>query len=244
MDVLCAQADKAQVSNNKKDDGEFAASVRETLSRIPSGLLRQCLTHKSAVPARSLSSNERLEFLGDAVLSLVIAEELYTLFPDRSEGELARARSLVVCKTALTRAGKELGIRRKLILGATEEAMGGRERSSLIADAFEAIIAAIYLTLGTSVVRGFILEMLSVEMTEVSGGRDWRDPKTILQEYCQSVHLNRPVYRVVAEEGRPHDRTYSVEVWVHDEKRGFGSGKSKKEAEQIAAMDAISQGLS
>lgn len=152
------------------DQSEFVASVRDLLSRLPIELLRQCLTHKSAVPDMPLQSNERLEFLGDAVLSMVIAEELYTLFPDRSEGELARARSLVVCKAALARAGKDLGIRRKLILGATEEAMGGRERSSLIADAFEAILAAIFLSFGVETVRSFILEMLAPEMNEVAGG--------------------------------------------------------------------------
>jgi ribonuclease-3 len=201
--------------------------------------LRQALTHKSYVPDNPLQSNERLEFLGDSVLNQIVAELLFERYPDRSEGELAKARSLVVCKTALAAAARRLNIVPLIILGATEEALGGRSRSSLVADAYEALLAVIYLNSGQPVARDFILRTLAPELSSVDTLADWRDPKTTLQELCQSDKTGLPRYRIVSEHGKPHDRTFTAEVLVDGLAAGHGSGKTKKEAEQAAALKAL-----
>jgi ribonuclease-3 len=203
--------------------------------------LRQALTHKSAVPEATLGSNERLEFLGDAVVGLVIGEYLWRTYPERSEGELAKARSLIVCKTALAEAARRLDLPLLLHLGRAEEAMGGRTRASLAADAFEALTAAIYNESGYATAREFLLETLAPEIAAVASVQDWRDPKTVLQELRQAKHLAAPVYRVVAEQGRPHDRTFAIEVLLDGQCAGSGVGKSKKEAQQAAAEAALAQ---
>ncbi len=203
--------------------------------------LRQALTHKSAVPDTPLDSNERLEFLGDAVVGLVIGEYLWTTYPDRSEGELAKARALIVCKSALAEAARRLDLPPLLRLGRAEEAMGGRTRSGLAADVFEALTAVVYNESGYGAVREFLLTTLAPEIAAVAAVRDWRDPKSVLQELRQAGSLSAPVYRVVAEHGRPHDRTFAVEVLLDGRVTGSGVGKSKKEAQQAAAEAALAQ---
>jgi ribonuclease-3 len=202
-------------------------------------LLRQALTHKSFVPDNTLLSNERLEFLGDSVLNQIVAELLFVQYLDRNEGELAKARSLVVCKTALAAAARRLNIVPLIVLGATEEALGGRTRSSLAADAYEALLAVIYIQGGQEAARDFVKKTLAQELSVVHTLADWRDPKTTLQEHCQSGHLGLPFYRVISEKGKPHDRTFTAEVLVNGVPTGVGSGKSKKEAEQAAAHQAL-----
>ncbi len=202
-------------------------------------LLRQALTHKSFVPDRPLLSNERLEFLGDSVLNQIVAELLFERYPDRNEGELAKARSLVVCKSALAASARRLNIVPLVMLGATEEALGGRSRSSLVADAYEALLAVIYLQNGPAVSRDFVIRTLGPELATVHTLADWRDPKTTLQELCQSDKAGLPFYRIVSEKGKPHDRTFTAEVLVDGQAAGLGSGKSKKEAEQAAAQKAL-----
>ena len=217
-----------------------AAQSRRLPIRDPAAL-RQALTHKSLVPDAPLKSNERLEFLGDAVLGLVVAEHLTATFPDRSEGELAKARALIVCKTALAEAARRLDLAPLLRLGRAEEAMGGRNRASLVADAVEALIAVVYRESGYAAARDFILTILAPEVAAVAAVRDWRDPKTVLQERRQASHQSAPVYHVVAEQGRPHDRTFAVEVLLDGQVAGGGVGKSKKEAQQAAAEAALAQ---
>jgi len=201
--------------------------------------LKQALTHKSYVPDHLLLSNERLEFLGDSVLNQIVAEFLFEQYPERNEGELAKARSLVVCKSALAAAARRLNIVPLVLLGATEEALGGRSRSSLIADAYEALLAVIYQENGHEVAREFVLRTLGPELATVATLADWRDPKTTLQELCQSDKIGLPFYRIVSEKGKPHDRTFTAEVVVDGSAAGLGSGKSKKEAEQAAALKAL-----
>ncbi len=201
--------------------------------------LRQALTHKSLVPNSPLDSNERLEFLGDSVLGLVVNEYLCTVFPTRQEGELAKAKALIVCKSALADAARRLNLTPLIRLGRAEEAMGGRNRASIIADAYEALVAAIYNEAGYAAARDFILKTLAPEIALVTAVRDWRDPKSILQELRQGARLTAPVYRVVQEQGRPHDRTYTIEVFLDDHAVGQGIGKTKKEAEQDAAQAAL-----
>ena len=201
--------------------------------------LRQALTHKSLVPDRTLDSNERLEFLGDSVLGLVVNEYLCATFPDRGEGELAKAKSLIVCKSALADASRRMDIAPLIRLGYAEEAMGGRNRASIIADAYEALVAVIYLESGYHSARNFILKTLAPEIAEVSAVRDWRDPKTVLQELRQGIRNSPPVYRVTSEQGRQHDKTFTIEVLLDNEVAGIGVGKTKKEAQQAAALAAL-----
>jgi ribonuclease-3 len=201
--------------------------------------LRQALTHKSLVPDRSLESNERLEFLGDSVLGLIVVEYLYTRFPDRGEGELAKAKALIVCKDALAAAARRMDLAPLIRLGRTEEAMGGRNRDSIIADAFEALVAVTYQEGGYEAAREFILGTLAPEIAAVATNRDWRDPKTILQEMRQAKHLSPPVYQVTAERGKPHDKIFTIAVLLDDQVAGTGVGKTKKEAQQAAAEAAL-----
>ena len=201
--------------------------------------LRQALTHKSLVPDRTLDSNERLEFLGDSVLGLVVNEYLCATFPERGEGELAKAKSLIVCKSALADASRRMDIAPLIRLGHAEEAMGGRNRASIIADAYEALVAIIYLESGYDVAREFILKTLAPEIADVSAVRDWRDPKTVLQELRQGIRNSPPVYQVTNEHGRQHDKTFTIEVLLDDVIVGTGVGKTKKEAQQAAAQAAL-----
>ena len=202
-------------------------------------LLRQALTHKSLVPDRPLESNERLEFVGDSVLGLVVVEYLYAQYPTRGEGELAQAKSRIVCKDALAEAARRMDLAPLIRLGRTEEAMGGRNRDSIIADAVEALIAALYSESGYGAARDFIFHILAPEIAAVGSSRDWRDPKTILQELRQADHLSPPVYRVASERGKPHDRVYTIEVMLDGGVVGQGIGKSKKLAQQAAAEAAL-----
>lgn len=202
-------------------------------------LLAQALTHKSLVPHAPLQSNERLEFLGDSVLGMAVNEYLCAAFPKHSEGDLARAKSLIVCKSALADAATRLDITPLMRLGPAEEAMGGRSRASIIADAYEALVAVIYGESGYGAVRDFILTTLAPEIAQVGASVDWRDPKSVLQEQRQAARLPPPVYQVVAEQGMPHDRTYTVEVSLDNRVAGAGVGKTKKDAERVAATDAL-----
>lgn len=201
--------------------------------------LKQALTHKSLVPDHSLDSNERLEFLGDSVLGLVVVEYLYSQFPTRGEGELAKAKALIVCKDALAAAARRLDLTSQIRLGRTEEQMGGRNRASIIADAFEALIAVIYRESGYPAARDFILTALAPEIAVVNAERDWRDPKTVLQELRQAAHLSSPIYVVTGERGRPHDKTFMLDVLLDGTVAGSGVGKTKKEAQQAAAEAAL-----
>lgn len=201
--------------------------------------LRKALTHKSLVPDHPQDSNELLEFLGDSVLGLVVVEYLYARFPERGEGDLAKAKALIVCKDALAAAARRLDLAPLIRLGRTEEAMGGRNRDSIIADAVEALIALVYLENGYQAAREFILSILAPEITALSVERDWRDPKTVLQEQRQSERLTAPVYQVTDERGKPHDRTFTIDVLLDGKVAGTGRGKTKKEAQQAAAEAAL-----
>ena len=202
-------------------------------------LLEQALTHKSLVPDAPLQSNERLEFLGDAVLGLIVGEYLFAAYPTRGEGDLAKARALVVCKTALVAAANRLGLPPLLRLSRAEEALGGRERDSLAADAFEALVAAIYTESGYGAARDFVLANLAPEIADVAESRDWRDAKSVLQERRQGAGLSAPVYRVTGEEGLPHNRTFTIDVLLDGAVAGTGTGKTKKDAQQAAAQTAL-----
>lgn len=222
------------------------AALQETLGGTFNdlSLLEQAVVHSSYInetPGFVLVSNERLEFLGDAVLGLVIAEKLYQDFPDLTEGEMTRLRSALVRRDTLARVAEAIGLGNYLYLGKGEEASGGRQKPVNLAGAMEAVIAAVYLDQGSAVARDFILNVLGEELTKVIGRRAIADYKTQLQELIQSRQQLVPAYRIVEAVGPDHDKRFTVEVMVGDIVLGRGSGKSKKSAETEAARSALEQ---
>ncbi len=198
-------------------------------------LLENALTHTSfANEARNpLANNERLEFLGDSVLSIVVADYLYQNEKKLPEGELTRRRAALVCEPALSGFAKSIGLGQYLRLGKGEEMSGGRERASILSDAFEAVIAALYLDGGLEEARRFILPFVS---KKVPGEEDY---KTRLQEVVQQNPEERLRYIVTDEQGPDHNKSFTVEVHLNSNCIGTGSGHSKKIAEQQAAKEAL-----
>lgn len=206
------------------------------------GLLQQALIHTSYANERkgdTSQHNERLEFLGDAVLDLVISEYLFRRFGDLPEGELTKARAAVVCEPALARRSKAIGLGEHLLLGRGEAASGGRERISILADAFEAIIGAVYLDSGLIAAADFVLAQLADELDHIAEGNYPQDYKTLLQEVVQRTGDSKLTYEVIDERGPDHSKVFVVAVFVAGSKLGEGCGKSKKEAEQKAACQAL-----
>jgi len=203
-------------------------------------LLRQALTHRSYLgESADAESNERLEFLGDSVLGLVVAEYLHEEFPERPEGDLAKAKAVAVSEPVLAESAKALGLAEFILMSTGEESSGGRKRLSMLADAFEALVAVIYLDCGISAARQFILRALESILVDIEREEHIRDYKSLLQEHIQAIHKKAPTYVVIKEEGADHDRTFTVEVKLDETVMGSGSGKSKKQAEQAAALQAL-----
>ena len=202
-------------------------------------LLENALTHSSCANESrgKLQSNERLEFLGDSILGMVVADHLYRNHPDLPEGELTRTRSALVCEESLVEVAQALGLGEYLKLGKGEEAGGGRHRPSLPADAVEAVLAAVYLDGGIGSARKIIQKF--VLSREVAGLTKPRDYKTALQELVQRESGQVLAYQLVGEEGPDHDKRFFVEVDLNGTPVGSGQGRSKKEAEQMAAKAAI-----
>jgi ribonuclease-3 len=208
-------------------------------------LLRQALVHRSYLnenPALHLASNERLEFLGDAVLGFVVANELYSRFPDFSEGELTKLRSVLVRGETLTRIALSLQLGHYLYLGRGEEESGGRSRSRNLSCALEAVIGAVFLDGGLDMVESFILKLLNSELEGVVEDKFAADYKSRLQQIIQSERKITPVYRTIEEVGPDHAKVFTVEVLAGDMILGRGSGRSKRAAEVNAARHAL-QGL-
>jgi ribonuclease-3 len=203
-------------------------------------LFRIAMTHRSAAANPVEDSYERLEFFGDSVLGLVIAQYLYEHHPDWDQGKLSKAKSSVVQENPLAETALRLGLEEHLILSASEEATGGRTRPAILADVFEACIGAIYLESGLEVARWFVLEQLHGYLNYVSEGDvNPYDFKSKLQEFAQAVWKRTPIYRIVEETGYSHERRFVVQVLFDHEVMGEGSGRSKKEAEQSAAKAAL-----
>lgn len=206
-------------------------------------LLVNAFTHRSYAnenPSLSCQDNERLEFLGDAVLQLCVSDLLMKHFPDFTEGQLSKTRAALVNEQSLAALGRRFGLGNHLLLGKGEEASGGRGKTSLIADAFEAIIAAVYLDGGYSqasrLIDDLFAEMIS---TGKEGAPPYRDYKSTLQELCQSRFHETPKYQLLNEYGPDHDKTFEVELAVVESVKETGTGKSRKEAEQQAARKAL-----
>lgn len=201
--------------------------------------LRRALTHRSAVGDNTLESNERMEFLGNSVVGLVASESLFSLFPHFTEGDLAKSKAYVVSETALADAAQELGLEEFMVMSPGEAASGGRRRRSILSDAFEAVIAAIYLDCGIVAARKVIRKALKQAMNDVATDQHRRDYKSSLQERTQAQLRLTPIYRIVGELGHEHDKTFVAQAIVGETVIGEGQGKSKKEAEQVAAFHAL-----
>ena len=203
-------------------------------------LLQNALTHSSFANERwhdSLMSNERLEFLGDSILGMVVAEHLYCNFPDRPEGELTRMRADMVCEKTLASVAARINLGHHLMLGNGEEQGGGRSRDSILADAVESVIAASFLDGGMDAARKFIEQFILVEVPVRKMHN--ADYKTALQELVQQKKNQALSYALVGESGPDHDKRFEVEVSLNGRVIGVGSGSSKKRAEQKAAQDAL-----
>ncbi len=204
--------------------------------------LDRALTHSSYTFENKLSAlltNERLEFLGDAVLKLIASSYLYDRFPEYSEGELTKIRSILISDNTLARLAAEINLGKYLKLGYHEKKMGGSTRSSNLACAFEAFLGAFYKDGRVSQLYDFLIPLLEPEVTEIDQSATKYNFKAILQEYTQAHGMDLPDYRTVKEEGPPHNRTFEIEVFVNEESLGYGVGKSKKEAQQKAAEMAL-----
>ena len=205
-------------------------------------LLRKALMHSSYANeqrARHLQNNERLEFLGDSVLGFVTADYLYNQFPELPEGELTKLRAAIVCEQALYEVAKELGIDGAICLGHGEESSGGRQRPSILADAVEALLGAIYLDGGIEPAREFVLSFIPKSAERARQGRMFKDYKTTLQEIVQKNRQETLEYRLAGTSGPDHDKTFDMELLLNSNVFASGQGRSKKEAEQMAAKQAL-----
>lgn len=207
------------------------------------GLLEEALTHSSYANehrSSAIKDNERLEFLGDAILDLIISEYLFKKFPQMPEGDLSKIRASIVCEGSLAKMAKKMNFGQYILLGKGEELTGGRERASILADAFEAITGSMFLDGGFDCARHFLHETLVYEVEQTASIETlYKDYKTLLQECIQKVSANPIHYEVVSEEGPDHDKHFHVEVYHEEKCLGSGIGKSKKEAEQDAAKKAL-----
>ncbi len=210
-------------------------------------ILNEALTHKSYVNERrkqDYTHNERLEFLGDAVLSLIISDYLAKQYPELSEGGLSKLKATLVSEATLANVARRMDLGSRLRLGRGEERSNGREKASVLADALEAVIAAVYLDGGFEASRNITIAMLSEELRQIEslhmkpGGED---SKTRLQEWCQRRYDVLPQYVTVCESGPDHQKVFEIEVHVNSRLLGRGAGRSKKEAEQAAARQALEQ---
>ncbi|MCL1818622.1 MAG: ribonuclease III [Spirochaetaceae bacterium] len=203
-------------------------------------LLNLAFSHRSFAheSSRNIGNNERLEFLGDSVLGLVVSEYLFSAFPDRTEGDLAKIKSFVVSEDSLAGIARGLKIDNFILIGKGEEFSGGRSKKAILADCLEAIIGACFLDAGFKKCRRFILQFMVPEITKVLENKHRQDFKTLLQEHVQKIFKTYPQYVLVQKTGPDHDKTFWMEVKIRDKSYGPGEGKNKKEAEQAAASIA------
>ena len=229
-----------------RDEGAVVPRARiEALLGRPVGDLRvyeRALRHRSVlrgIPDSHLQSNERLEFLGDAVLGVAVAEKLFTAFPERDEGFLTRLRAKLVNGSMLASYAQALGLGDLLLLSPNMANAEGRENPTILADAFEAVLGALYLDQGFDAARQFVSEVIDehLDLDEIAEQRS--NFKSLLLEYVQGHGPVQPLYRVVSEEGPSHDRRFTIEVLVEDVPLGIGRARSKKQAEQQAAREAL-----
>jgi len=225
-------------------EGISTGDVEELIGyrfRNPS-LLVQALKHRSYTYIRGEgegSSNERLEFLGDAVLSLAVADYLYMKFPSEKEGKLSQLKSLLVSKKFLAFRAKEIGLGDYILLSEAEAVSGGRQRTSILSDALEALIGAIYLDGGFTSAKHFVRKCVLRDVNGLTRNEKFINYKSMLLEYIQGEWGRQPEYSVMSEEGPEHHKIFTVDVFLDGRKLGRGRGGSKKEAQQMAAKEAL-----
>jgi ribonuclease III len=204
------------------------------------GLIETALTHRSFAFEQQdpVPHNERLEFLGDAILGAIVTAHIFNTYPDLTEGEMARLRASVVNTTALAEIARSLDLGRHIRLGKGEEASGGGDKPSLLADTFEAVVGAAYIERGLEAVTAFVTEIFAPLITRVHDSGGGFDPKTELQERVVRTHGELPMYRI-ASSGPEHDKRFIAHAYAGDVLLGVGRGRSKKEAEQEAAREAL-----
>ena len=205
-------------------------------------LLQTALTHRSSLNegiSPASESNERLEFLGDAVLELATTEFLFEKFPKEPEGVLTAYRSALVKTTTLAEVAHDLGLGQKLYMSKGEESTGGRDNPGLLADTTEAIIGAVYLDQGYPATKEFLAKNLFNKFDKIKQQKLYQDSKSLLQEIVQSKGFEAPIYKVIHEEGPDHDKQFTIEVFVNSQPAGTGVGKSKQLAQQAAAQEAL-----
>lgn len=209
-------------------------------------LIQTALTHSSYANENKKESNERLEFLGDSVLSILVSDYIFHHMPHVNEGELTRVRAALVCEQSLANLARKIELGSLLMLGKGEEQTGGRERASIVSDAFEAVLAAIYLDGGMESAKKWLMNLMQDAFGQVvnenaSQNEYYHDYKTMLQEIVQKDGSSKVTYRTISATGQEHDKLFEVEVYINEEKVNSGAGPSKKEAEQRAARAAIQQ---
>ncbi len=228
------------MNNHTLNNLAFTAGLKINFKN--KNLLKQALTHRSYLNehrGETLPSNERLEFLGDAILEFLTSEFLFRNFPFLPEGALTNIRSNLVCTNSLAKTAKKLNLGKHLLLSRGEEESGGRENKTLLANTFEALIGAIYLDQNLKIVEKFIYQNLLEEAKKNLKKISVKDYKSLLQETIQAKVKQSPVYQVLKEIGPDHNKTFTIAVSINGQIRGRGVGKSKQEAEQKAARDAL-----
>jgi ribonuclease III len=236
----------SKVTSKAREDllHELIANLHLPLQQIDT--LNRALTHSSYANEHKLSHehhNERLEFLGDAVLDLIIGEYLFTTYPEMTEGELTRLKACTVCEGSLAECSRTLELGKYLRLGRGERHCGGANRNSILADTFEAVLGAIYLECGYEVGKQFVLSHLHGYMNMALSGKVGKDFKTLLQELVQQKGECVIRYHVVDEHGPDHDKFFTMEVVIDGVPSGVGSGRNKKIAAQAAAQEAYEKRL-
>ncbi|OHD69894.1 MAG: ribonuclease III [Spirochaetes bacterium RBG_16_49_21] len=204
-------------------------------------LLLRALTHRSFVneSGKSIKDNERLEYLGDSVLALVVNEYLFRHFEDYREGKLAKIKSAIVSEASLAKIARRIDLGNFVFMGKGEEHSGGRERLSILANTLEAVIGAVFLDSGLKSSRKFVLSLIRDDIESINNLTYLRDPKTSLQEYVQKKYKERPVYQVIEERGPDHKKEFTVKLIINGREISIGEGPSKRKAEMNAARASL-----
>ena len=238
-----------RILRSKRTEKDEQASLYELCNHLNyqfsnNDILTQALKHRSYLTCTGedrIESNERLELLGDSVLGLIVTEYLYEKYPGQEEGILTNFKSLLVNRKVLSRVGKDIGLGKYMLLNEAEEKSGGRKRDSILSDAVESVIGAIYLDGGLESARRFVLKYITVRLDDILQNGQHRNYKSILQEHCQCYNIKGPRYIIEDERGPDHSKVFTVAAIVDGKKMGVGTGHSKKDAEQQAAKQSLLQ---
>jgi ribonuclease III len=238
-EFLGGKMESLQGTSEGKDPQDVSKALRSIFTDYR--LMARALTHRSYLNEHpeALEDNERLEFLGDAVLDFLVGAWLYNRFPEMAEGSLTRLRAALVGNSQLANFSRQLGLGQVMLLGKGEDESGGRERTALLGATFEALVGALYLNQGIPAVRKFVEPLLEVATEKILAGRNDMDPKSMLQEWAQSQGHGTPYYQTVSAHGPDHAKIYEVEVILQGKVFGRGVGHSKQAAAKAAAHGVI-----